>query len=41
MIAKSDMLNYILTQCLGRKFNLKKDNPDMWKQVLDAEYALS
>lgn len=40
-IARSDMLSYILSQLLGRKTKIGKLDPDMWKDVLDAEYALS
>lgn len=40
-IAKSEMLSFILTQLLGRKVKIGKLDPDMWKGVLHAEYALS
>lgn len=40
-IARSEMLSFILTQLLGRPVKIGKLDPDMWKDVLDADYALS
>ena len=40
-IAKSDMLSFILSQILGQKFTVGKLDDNMWKDVLDTEYALS
>lgn len=40
-IAKSDLLSYMLSQLLGRYVPIEKEDPDMWKEIADAEYALS
>lgn len=40
-LARSEMLSYILTQLLGKPTRIGKLDPDMWKDVLHAEYALS
>ena len=41
LIAKSDMLAFILSGVLDKPITIEKPNPDMWLQVLNAEYALS
>lgn len=41
MIAKSDLLSYIVSQILNRPVTIGKANPDMWKDVLEANYSLS
>jgi hypothetical protein len=40
-IAKSNLLSFILSQVLGQEFTAGKLDNDMWKDVLEAEYALS
>lgn len=40
-IAKSEMLSFILTQLLGKRTKIGKLDPNMWKEILTAEYALS
>ncbi|QHJ80271.1 MAG: hypothetical protein [Caudoviricetes sp.] len=40
-IAKSDLLGFILSQVLGQEFSAGKLDNDMWKDILEAEYALS
>lgn len=40
-IARSNLLQYILDQLLTYKVKVTKGNPDMWKEVLNSEYALS
>lgn len=40
-IAKSDLLSFLMSQILGRIVNVAKGDPDMWKDVLEANYALS
>lgn len=40
-IARSNLLSSLFTQLLGRTANIGKMYPDMYKEVLDAEYALS
>jgi hypothetical protein len=40
-IAKSDMLSYILSQIIGHKIKVAKHDPNLWKDILDSNYALS
>lgn len=41
-IAKSDMLSFLLAQMPGKeKLIMEKADKDMWKDILNAEYALS
>lgn len=40
-LAKSNMLSFILSQLAGEEVDIKKLDPEMWKDVLDAEYPLS
>ncbi len=40
-LARSEMLSYILTQLLVKPTRIGKLDPDMWKDILSAEYALS
>lgn len=40
-IARSEMLSFILTQLLKRPTKIGKLDPEMWKDILTAEYALS
>lgn len=40
-IARSNLLQYILDQLLTIKVKVTKGNPNMWKEVLASEYALS
>lgn len=41
MIAKSRLLDSIVGQLLGKPVSIPKLDPDMWKDVGDAEYSLS
>jgi len=41
LIAKSDLLQFLLTQIMNRPINLQKLNPNMWQQIMDTDYALS
>ena len=41
LIAKSNMLNFILSQLLGHETNIPKLDPTMADDILHAEYALS
>ena len=41
LIAKSDMLAFILSGVLAKPITIEKPNPEMWLQVLNADYALS
>lgn len=40
-IAKSDLLGFILSQVLGQEFSAGKLDNDLWKDILDTDYALS
>lgn len=40
-IAKSNLLSFIISQILGRTVSIGKADPDLWKDVLDTNYALS
>lgn len=41
LIAKSNLLMSILSQIMGKPVSIGKMNPDLWKQVMDSDYALS
>ena len=41
MIAESNMLEYLLTQIVGRPVPISKLHPEMYKDVIHANYALS
>ena len=40
-LAKSEMLNFILSQLAGEDVGIKKINPDLYLEILNAEYPLS
>lgn len=40
-IAKSDLLGFILTQVLGQEFSVGKLDDNLWKDILETDYALS
>jgi hypothetical protein len=40
-IAKGNMLSHIMSQVLGKEITIGKLDPDMWKDVLETDYALS
>ena len=40
-IAKSDMLSFMISQIVKRKVTVTKINPNMYRDILDANYALS
>lgn len=40
-IAKSELLSDLLTQITGRKMNVGKLDKNLWKDILDTNYALS
>lgn len=40
-IAKSDLLGFILSQVLGQEFSAGKLDNDLWKDILETDYALS
>ena len=41
LIAKSNMLQFLLEQITGKSIPVNKLSPNMWKKVIDSEYALS
>lgn len=41
LIAKSSMLEFIVNQLVDEPINFQKYDPNMWEQVLEAEYMLS
>jgi hypothetical protein len=41
LIAKSDLLQFLIRQLLQRQVNISKLDPDLWKDIDQAEYALS
>jgi hypothetical protein len=41
LIAKSNLLQYLLSQICGRQLNIGKLDPNLWKDVMDTDYALS
>ena len=40
-IAKSDLLSFLVSQIVKRKVPVNKLDPDLWKDILEANYALS
>lgn len=40
-VAKTDLLSFLISQIMGRVVKLGKHDPEMWKDVLEANYALS
>lgn len=40
-LGRSNLLEFILTQLLGTKITINKGDPNMYKEILDSEYALS
>ena len=40
-IAKSDMLSFLVSQIVKRKVPVTKLDPDLWKDILEANYSLS
>ena len=41
LIAKSEMLSYLMSQIMNRPINVGKADPDLWKEILESEYPLS
>ena len=40
-LAKSNLLNDLLRQLAGAEVQVTKADPDLWKDILNAEYPLS
>ena len=40
-IARSDMLSFLMSQIMKRPVKLEKADPELWKDILEANYALS
>lgn len=41
LIAKSKLLQYLLSQITGKQLNIGKLDPNLWKDILETDYALS
>lgn len=41
LIAKSNMLAFLLSGILQKPITVEKENPEMWLQILEADYSLS
>lgn len=41
LLARSELLSYMLTQLLGRHIEVGKEDPEMWREIAEADYALS
>lgn len=41
LIAKSKLLQFLVRQILGRDIEVESLDPDMWREIVDTEYALS
>ena len=41
LIAKSDLLSFLLSQIMGKKIKIGKLDTDLWKDIMDSDYALS
>lgn len=41
LIAKSNLLGYLLSQITGRQLTIGKLDPNLWQDIMDTDYALS
>lgn len=41
LIAKSNLLQYLLSQIVGRQLSIGKLDPNLWQDIMDTDYALS
>lgn len=41
LIAKSNLLQYVISQLVGHSVQISKLNPNLWKEVMQTNYALS
>lgn len=41
LIAKSNLLQFLLSQIMGKEVKITKQDPDLWKDILDTNYSLS
>jgi hypothetical protein len=41
LIARSNLLGFLLSQIMGKPIVIGKLHPDFWKQIMDTDYALS
>lgn len=41
LIAKSNLLQFLLSQIMGKEVKITKQDPDLWKDILDSNYSLS
>lgn len=40
-IGRSNMLSFLISQIVGKKVEVQKLDPNMWEEIMDANYALS
>lgn len=41
LIAKSNLLQFLLSQIMGKEVKIVKQDPDLWKDIMDSNYSLS
>lgn len=41
LIAKSNLLQFLLSQIMGKEVKITKQYPDLWKDIMDSNYSLS
>lgn len=41
LIAKSNLLQFLLSQIMGKEIKITKQDPDLWKDIMDSNYSLS
>lgn len=41
LIAKSNLLQFLLSQIMGKGVKIVKQDPDLWKDIMDSNYSLS
>lgn len=41
LIAKSNLLSFILSQLMGQHVPVNKFDPDMWKEIMESDYAIT
>ena len=40
LVAKSELLSFILSQLMGQHVPVNKFDPNMWKEVMNSDYAI-
>jgi hypothetical protein len=41
LIAKSNLLQFLLSQIMGKEIKITKQDPDLWKSIMESNYSLS